>query len=74
MTDENRNRKNIDLPSELSELVKLWAKELGISESGLISLEEETSDAWSRLKNIKSRRKYKYKVDIDDLLDRLKKK
>ena len=81
MADDARNRQNLDVNPLLQQRIKQLAKDLSVTESqlwnyfaasGLIAaLISEDSELWSRLSDSGGKR-YKKKIDIDDLLDQLK--
>ena len=81
MPKKDKHQKNIDMPPELQALVTKLAKELRVPESqiyalfaaeGLITVQDETSSIWSRLRRNDKSIRYKHNIDIDDLLKRLK--
>jgi len=81
MPKKDKHQKNIDMPPELQALVTALAKELKVPESqiyalftaeGLISVQDETSSIWNRLRRNDKSIRYKHNIDIDDLIKRLK--
>ena len=80
MPKKDRHRKQYDMPPEIDRLIKEYAVEHGVPESQIVAylaakglLEIDDSDIWSRLRPSRSMR-YRSNIDMDDLLDELRKK